>query len=62
MKDHVSLETKLAIAREITAAFVRNEKNTPTAKDAAEMFKAIYATVEEVCPPDDASRTVGITA
>ncbi len=60
MKDTVSIETKLNIAREITSAFVRNENGTPTAKEASEMFKAIYATVEELSPAEDPNRKVGI--
>jgi hypothetical protein len=60
MKDRVSEDIRLTIARDITAAYVRNEKEAVSPSQASEMFKAIYATVEELAPREHENRQVGI--
>gem|GEM_PF-6070550 len=61
MDNNVSKEIKLVIAREVTAAYVRNESSKPTPEDAAAMFKAIFNVVEELAP-DAEKKKIGLGA
>jgi hypothetical protein len=53
-------EQKLAMAKDVTTAYVRNEKAAPTPQEAAAMLEAIYQKLEELSPSDKASRKVGL--
>lgn len=56
--NHLTKEQKIAIAKEITCAYVRNENSTPTPEQAAAMLKAMVATLDELAPEVD--RKVGL--
>jgi hypothetical protein len=57
--NHLTKEQKIAIAKEITCAFVRNESSTPTPETATAMFKAMVATLDELAP-EATDRKVGL--
>jgi hypothetical protein len=57
--DALSKEQKIAIAKDITIAYVRNENLSPTPADASAMLKAMVATLDELSP-DTSNRKVGL--
>jgi hypothetical protein len=61
MDNTVSKDIKLVIAREITAAYVRNESGKPSPEEAAAMFRAIFNVVEELAP-DAEKKPIGLGA
>ena len=52
-------DLKLAMARDITAAYVRNEAVNPSPEQAADMLKAMYNTINELVP-DGGEKKVGL--
>jgi hypothetical protein len=53
-------DLKISMAKEITAAYVRNETANPTPEQAAAMLKTIYQAIEELSPDESKSRKVGL--
>jgi hypothetical protein len=57
--NNLTKEQKIAIAKDITCAFVRNESSTPTPEAAAAMLKAMVTTLDELSP-EATDRKVGL--
>jgi hypothetical protein len=53
-------DLKIAMAKEITAAYVRNEAAKPTPEQAAEMLTTIYKAIEALSPDESSNRKVGL--
>lgn len=53
-------ELKIAMAKDITIAYVRNEAAKPTPKEAAEMLTAMYEAIDKLAPGAPKDRKVGL--
>lgn len=52
----ITEDLKLALAKDITAAYVRNEAVKPTPEQATEMFRSIYDMVESIAKEKESSK------
>jgi predicted transcriptional regulator len=56
----LSEDTKLAFAKDVTAAFVNNDAGKVTPDEAVAMLKAVYAALDELSEDKSKERKVGL--
>ncbi|MDX2085441.1 MAG: hypothetical protein SFZ03_08645 [Candidatus Melainabacteria bacterium] len=59
MEDRVTKETKLMVAKDIVASYVRNNNVNLSPEQLAQVFKDVYRTVDEVSPEAE-KRKIGL--